>query len=417
MGIRGGAKREREAVKGKIPNANELAVDTRAAPSASGGTGSDSGAQSSTTSSGISAGVLTITDATKQAATGKPIEQALAGIANGLTTSMAATQAGALTQAWNGETLLQKVHAQAQITQAFSAQMPRKIAQYASQQEVLIKQKLAADPENLVLRSELANWGEGGSYRVALHTVSGALSGGLGGALGAMTVAESASVLDKTQVRMSIALQERGMSTAAANATVSAIAESIAVGIGSLAGGTLGAASSLAVDTNNRQLHPIELKWVGTSAKDFAAELSRKYERPVSELDAMRLLTYAGESDVDKASQYAVSNVLFGQGYLQETQMLLDAKKYIVQNAKGTFVDEAGKTQKLFVATGADFANPTVYSDYKNNSDYRDFFWTVTSTNLLPNNPTAQERAVYDARESPRLASSVKSLLLSFAPA
>lgn len=216
---------------------------------------------------------------------------------------------------------------------------------------------------------------------------------------------------------MSTVLQEQGMSEAGANAAVSALAQGAALGIGAVAGGTSGAATALAVDTNNRQLHPIELKWVGTSAKDFAAVLSDKYGRPVSELDAMRLLTYAGETDVDKDNQNVVSNILFGPGYMQETQMLLDAKKYIVQNAKGTFVDEAGKTQKLFVATGQDRINPVMYAEYKNNAAYRDFYWTVTSTNLLPSNPTAQEKAVYDARESARLVAGGKNILFSLGPA
>lgn len=130
----------------------------------------------------------------------------------------------------------------------------------------------------------------------------------------------------------------------------------------------------------------------------------------------MRLLTYAGESDVDKANQYAVSTVLFGPGFMQETQMLLDAKKYIVQNANGTFIDEAGKMQKLFVANGGDFGKPMVHADYKNNVAYRDFYWTVTSTNLLPDNPSIQERAVYNEREKQRLKSELKSFARSAGP-
>jgi len=57
--------------------------------------------------------------------------------------------------------------------------------EYASRQEELIKDQLKKDPNNPALQADLARWEEGGSYRTALHTLSGAATGGVGGALGA----------------------------------------------------------------------------------------------------------------------------------------------------------------------------------------------------------------------------------------
>jgi hypothetical protein len=255
-----------------VSSADKLAAGGKAAPSATGGFGQDSGNQSSTTASAISAGVLTITDAAKQAVTGKTVEQALAGIATGVTTDTAAAQAGALTQAWSGEALMKEVQAQTQITQAFSAQAPRAIAQYASRQEELIRDQLNTDPTNPALLSDLSKWEEGGSYRTALHTLSGAATGGIGGALGAMAVAGAADPLNLIQEKMEGLLQQQGMSSEAAKMAAEALAQGTALGIGAITGGAAGAATALTADTNNRQSTLAEKKWLKQLQKDRSEE-------------------------------------------------------------------------------------------------------------------------------------------------
>jgi len=88
-----------------------------------------------------------------------------------------------------------------------------------------------------------------------------------------------------------------------------------------------------------------------------------------------------------------------------------DAKQYISANAKGTFTDESGVKQTLFVAKGNDFNNSSVYSQYRNNSAYRDYYWTVMGDNLLPDHPTSQELAIYNQRETLRQSSALKNAL------
>jgi hypothetical protein len=253
-----------------VSSADKLAAGGKAAPSATGGFGQDSGNQSSTTASAISAGALTITDAAKQAATGKTVEQALAGIATGVTTDTTAAQAGALTQAWNGEALMKEVQAQTQITQAFSAQAPRAIADFATIQQDELKAALTKNPGDPATLAELAKWDEGGSYRVALHTLSGALSGGVGGALGAMTVAGVADPLNLLQAKIVDVLVQQGMSPEAARMASQAVAEVSALGTGALVGGMAGGAIALGVDTNNRQLHQTEISLAKKYAKQVA---------------------------------------------------------------------------------------------------------------------------------------------------
>jgi filamentous hemagglutinin len=256
-----------------VSSADKLAAGGKAAPSATGGFGQDSGNQSSTTASAISAGELTITDAAKQAVTGKSVEQALAGIATGVTTDTAAAQAGALTQAWNAEALMKEVQAQTQITQAFSAQAPRAIADFASRQEKLIEDELKNDPTNVDLKADLAKWGEGGSYRVALHTVSGALSGGIGGALGSATVASSAQLLTDIQFKAEVTLVESGMAPAAARILAQGVAEATSIAVGTIVGGAAGASTSLTTDTNNRQESIAEISLIKKLAEGKAKQM------------------------------------------------------------------------------------------------------------------------------------------------
>lgn len=70
------------------------------------------------------------------------------------------------------------------------------------------------------------------------------------------------------------------------------VAEATSLGMGAAVGGTAGAASALGTDTNNRQLHPTEIKWIkdnairyaqqkGISAQEAEKELSQQAYRQV----------------------------------------------------------------------------------------------------------------------------------------
>jgi hypothetical protein len=75
--------------------------------------------------------------------------------------------------------------------------------------------------------------------------------------------------------------------------------------------------------------------------------------------------------------------------------------EYLSRNAVGqTFVDEAGVTQAYFRATPADRANPWKYQEMRNNAEYRDYFWNLTGVNLLPDNATPTELALFNDRET-----------------
>lgn len=280
---------------GATSQAQKNAANADAKPGAAGGVGRDNGSQSAATQSGVSAGVLTITDTAGQAQTGLNADQALTGIGRNVTTGGSTEGVGALAKSWSGDKLMKEVQAQAQITQAFSAQAPKAIATYADNQVKMLLDKADAEGDAAAkksLQDEAGKWAESGSYRIALHAVSGALGGGGGGALGAGTVAAAAMMLNDLQASTQSALMQQGMSPEAANMVAQGIAEVASLGAGALVGGAAGAATALATDTNNRQLHQSEYdiakrykklvaKNLGISQDEAEGRIVRQLERNV----------------------------------------------------------------------------------------------------------------------------------------
>lgn len=231
------------------------------AGSTSAGFGQDSGNASSTTKSGV--GVSTKIDTT-----------------------------GAIAKIFDANKVTEEVNAQTQITQTFSKQAPKAVADYAgtktrpytdatayltltdkkqqsglSEYETkqltdLEKQGLTPEQAKITLddqqiQKDYNNWKEGGEYRVALHTVTNALSGGVSGAAGGFVSASSAPLMAELQANVQIALADH-MSPEAAEQVAKAVSSLTTAGMGYAVGGVQGAASGLTVEANNRQLHEDE---------------------------------------------------------------------------------------------------------------------------------------------------------------
>jgi filamentous hemagglutinin len=325
-------------------------------------------------------------------------------------------------KAWDGQKLKEEVKAEAQITQAFSPMAAKEIGTYAGTKEREARAKAdAAEKAGDKVRAaefkaEAAKWAEGGAYRVALHTVAGGIAGGAPGALGAGASAAAADEIEKFQEGAQKYLEQAGMKSDSAKAIAKGVAGATAAGLGAVAGGTAGAVFGLNVDVNNRQLHPKEINWIKKNGSSFAKELSEKLGRPVSELEAQRWLTTAGESNVDSVYQ-RLASAEKGLSTSEESQAFNAAKQYIISNGKGSFVDDQGQTQQLFFAKNGDFYKPSVYSEYRNDKDYRDFYWEVKGDNLRPDNQTPEESATYKEREITRLKEAAKSLAVGAIPA
>jgi filamentous hemagglutinin len=173
----------------------------------SAGIGRASGNASSTSTSGISG---------------------IAGDANART-----GDAGAgITPIFNRNTVAANVQAQVQITQQFTPQATQAWGSYATRQlEAAIDNK---DPE------AIACWGPTGGCRAAGHVFIGGITGGGGAAAGAGLSSVSAPVLQSTLIDLGLSPQ------AANNLTVI-----FATGLGSVVGGSAGAAGALNESANN----------------------------------------------------------------------------------------------------------------------------------------------------------------------
>ena len=232
------------------------------------------------------------------------------------------------------------------------------MASYAASQERALKDQLRneTDPvKQQALKGEIDKWGEGGMYRVALHTVAGALGGGLSGVAGSAVSGASANLMEALQDNIQQGLEAAGLGDAAAKGIAQGIATLTAAGMGAAVGGVQGAASAATVDANNRQLHPSEEKWLKEKAKDFAKK------EGISEQEATARLTQQALRDVDYLwrAQLADGDDAAAKGFLSTNQQ--------------TFTNDLGEQQKLFTATGQQLFRPEMFADTANPHFYKQF--------------------------------------------
>ncbi len=177
-----------------------------------------------------------------------------------------------LVKDWNGQQLQQQVKAGAEIMSTFGQQASKAIGDYASQK--------ALELRGQGNEAEAAKWDEGGVYRVAAHAAMGALGGGVQGALGAGAAASAAPRLNELTKDLPDGVRE-------------AVGAGLAAGLGAVTGGASGAATAFNEDTNNRQLHPDEVKWIKDNAGKFADQ------QGISKEEAVRRLTVEAAAQVD----------------------------------------------------------------------------------------------------------------------
>ncbi|MBB3197190.1 polymorphic toxin-type HINT domain-containing protein, partial [Roseateles terrae] len=319
----------------------------------------DSGDERSTTKSTISAGSTTITGG--DAASQSTLDKLDRGATDDAT-------AGTLAQGWDGQKLAQQAKVNAQIVAEFGAQAAKEVGDYAASRtktfelaqiqkqsldEALLKENLS-DSERASLRQQLSAvervvsaeqsnydaWREGGSARVALHTLIGGLTGDLAGALGAAGSAIAAPALDSFQKSVKDQLVAAGMESESKDKQptladgLSKLAAGLLSGAGGSFAGWAGGAAALNQDMNNRQLHPSEEAWIKSKAKEFAEA------NKISEEEAKRQLT-----------QQALKEIDFGWRSVLSDGDNAAAKSFLA-TAKSTFENDLGTQQQLFTVSG-----------------------------------------------------------------
>ena len=141
-----------------------------------------------------------------------------------------------LAKEWDGQALQQDVTTQAQVMQTVVPQAAKLIGDVATQQ---MKEALERGDAEAVEK-----WKDGGIYRVALHTLLGALSGGAAGATGAAATAVSVPAIAD-------AIKQLGLPDSVASSLIAVAGTAI----GAAAGGAQGAAIGFNQTTNNYLKH------------------------------------------------------------------------------------------------------------------------------------------------------------------
>jgi filamentous hemagglutinin len=129
----------------------------------------------------------------------------------------------------------------------------------------------------------------------------------------------------------------------------------VSAALGGGVGGMQGAASAFNTDTNNRQLHPSEIEWLKSKAKDFARQ------EGLTEQIAAERLTQQALREVD---------------YLWRAQLSdgddIRAKEFLA-TAKQSFINTLGEQQILFTTAGSQLMRPEMFAEMAHPYFYQQF--------------------------------------------
>ncbi|WP_442859310.1 hemagglutinin repeat-containing protein [Burkholderia sp. LA-2-3-30-S1-D2] len=289
----------------------------------------DSGSDSATTKSGVSAGTVTITDSANQ-------KQDVASLNRDTTNTN-----GTVAKLPDMQNLLAKQADMMAAASAAGEAVSRRIGDYAD--------KMMKDAAANGDQAGVDAWKEGGTNRALMQGAGAALVTGLAGgnAVGGAAGAAIASIASGKLNGLSSAIAgsdptgNANMNQALGNI----VANALATGAGAAVGGEAGAFSGYNVDRFNRQLHPEEK----TLAKQLAEKSKGKYTQAQIE-DQMRIMgvsvngihesgaptTLVGTSPTDMGAQW-VGAPATADGKMVLTQKTAPAnpelQSYIVANA------------------------------------------------------------------------------------
>ncbi|MCD0244471.1 hemagglutinin repeat-containing protein [Xanthomonas melonis] len=190
-------------------------------------------------------------------------------------------------------------------------------------------------------RSSLGPWLDGGVAKVTLHTLVGALSAALGNGdvLGGALGAGAAEATRPATAGLGPGAQQ----------FISAV-------VGAISGGGSGAATALAGEQFNRQLHPVELSFVRSKSDEYTSICGCSKQE--AERLLMRGALYANDQDWQSLLTLYTP---------EQVQSYKDAQSWLLTeaNANGahlTYVDERGVTMNAFKSTTEDFKNQELYA-------------------------------------------------------
>ncbi|MBY8608325.1 hemagglutinin repeat-containing protein [Burkholderia arboris] len=278
----------------------------------------DSGSDSATTKSGVSAGTVTITDSANQ-------KQDVASLNRDTTNTN-----GTVAKLPDMQNLLANQSDMMAAASAAGEAVSRRIGDYADE----MKRQAQKNGD----QAGVDAWKEGGANRALMQGAGAALVTGLAGgnAVGGAAGAAIASIASGKLNELSSAIAgsdptgNANMNQALGNI----VANALATGAGAAVGGEAGAFSGYNVDRFNRQLHPDERQWAKDKAKDFAKFYEEKTGKALTAEQAQNMLLANGYRLVDAAASKGPGGDA-------------TAVAYISQNGGG-----------LFHATSAEYNSP-----------------------------------------------------------
>ncbi|MBX8512777.1 DUF637 domain-containing protein, partial [Pseudomonas cichorii] len=204
----------------------------------------------------------------------------------------------------------------------------------------------------------MAFWAEGGMGRTALHALMG---GAVSSATGSdfMTGAVAAGASQAMAGVLNDVLSQHPEFREAASKLVGLTAAGVAGGDVDKAVWVAGMA-----DQYNRQLHPLEEKWLKENAKEFADKVG------ITEQEAMERLSQQALKDVD---------------YLWRARLADgddSAAKAFLSSSEKTFVNDLGEPQALFTTNGQQLFRPEMFADTADRTFYRQFVQSGISREL-----------------------------------
>ncbi|WP_155640192.1 hemagglutinin repeat-containing protein [Burkholderia stagnalis] len=278
----------------------------------------DSGSDSATTKSGVSAGAVTITDSANQ-------KQDVASLNRDTTNTN-----GTVAKLPDMQNLLSNQADMMAAAGTAGEAVSRRIGDYADE----MKRQAQKNGD----QAGVDAWKEGGANRALMQGAGAALVTGLAGgnAVGGAAGAAIASIASGKLNELSSAIAgsdptgNANMNQALGNI----VANVLATGAGAAVGGEAGAFSGYNVDRFNRQLHPDERQWAKDKAKDFAKFYEEKTGKSLTADQAQNMLLANGYRLVDAAASKGPGGDAI-------------AVAYISQNGDG-----------LFHATSAEYNSP-----------------------------------------------------------
>ena len=258
----------------------------------------------------------------------------ITGIAgnSGITTDNRDEYAGALENVFDEQRVNEELGAQTQITQEFGKEAPKAVGDFAVNRQIDLIEQGKAD--------EADKWAEDGAYRVALHTLVGAIAtGSVEGALANGTTAVSIPAVGRY-------LDEQGVD----ETTKNALLLGLSAGIGASVGGNTASTANSVNQTQNNYLNHIQLQqWVDDLKK------AKGNGRRIEEVNTFY-------KNLDKKQQDRFDSVC------NDNFNLAQCKAEIV-NYNGAY-PSANIAEPLYKKIGELGGGPNTYINARNNNGY-----------------------------------------------